>query len=60
MDGRLTRFIFMLRAPCAYVYSSIHSFCLSIQLHTHQEEFFRVMRKRGNAPLDDIDSDDDF
>lgn len=25
-----------------------------------QEEFFRVMRKRGNAPLDDIDSDDDF
>jgi len=26
----------------------------------NDEEFFRVMRKRGNNPLDDIDSDDDF
>jgi len=24
------------------------------------EEFFRVMKKRGENPLDDIDSDDDF
>lgn len=39
----------------------INSFVLSVNsTHTHQEEFFRVMRKRGNAPLDDIDSDDDF
>jgi len=26
----------------------------------NEEEFYRVMRKRGNNPLDDIDSDDDF
>ena len=24
-----------------------------------REEFFRVMRKRGHNPLDDLDSDDD-
>ena len=25
-----------------------------------KEEFFRVMRKRGDDPLDDLDSDSDF
>ncbi|GAB5035215.1 caltractin [Nannochloropsis oceanica] len=26
----------------------------------NEEEFYRVMRKRGNTPLDDIDSDDEY
>ena len=25
-----------------------------------REEFYRVMKKRGDNPLDDLDSDDDF
>ena len=25
-----------------------------------RDEFFRVMKKRGDNPLDDIDSDDDI
>ena len=26
----------------------------------NEDEFFRVMKKRGDNPLDDLDSDDEF